>query len=167
MSRNTNNLKGNCRDPEEKQKRKQHSGTPKRVIKNVCGALIEKNGKFLVAKRKLGDTFGGLWEFPGGSVKLGEEKEGCLKREIKEELGVDIEVGRLIYTFEDEIPGLKINVYLFDCKIKKGTPKPLDCQEVRWSNLNQLKRLNLASADKKVLSWLVRRQDGNQGKTEG
>lgn len=132
-----------------------------KVVKDVCGALIENKGKYLVAKRNPKDTFGGLWEFPGGSIEPGEEKETCLKREIKEELGVDIEVGRLIYTFEDEIPTLKINVFLFECKIKKGTPQPLDCGDVLWADFNQLKRLKLASADKKVLSWLMKRQNGN------
>jgi mutator protein MutT len=139
----------------------------KKVIKDVCGALIERDGEFIIARRKPDDTFGGLWEFPGGSIEPGEDREECLKREIKEELGVDIEVGRLIYTFADEIPSLKINVFLFECKIKKGIPRPIDCQEVRWADLVRLKRLKLAQADKKVLNWIINRQNGNQGKAKG
>lgn len=139
-----------------------------KIIKDVCGALIEHQGKFLIAKRKSNDSFGGLWEFPGGGIEPGEEKEECLEREIKEELGVDIEVERLIYVFEDEIPELKINVYLFECKIKQGIPKPLDCQQVLWANLDQLKKLKLAQADAKVLNWLIaRNEDGNRRKTKG
>ena len=137
-----------------------------KIVKDVCGALIEHRGKFLVAKRKQQDSFGGLWEFPGGSVEPQEEKEECLAREIKEELGVDIEVGELIYTFADEIPTLKINVSLFSCKIKNGEPHPLDCQEVRWVSLGQLQKLQLAQADKKVLNWIIKGVYGNPGKAE-
>lgn len=134
----------------------------KKIIKDVCGALIEKKGRFLIAKRKQEDTFSGLWEFPGGSVEAGESKKACLKREIKEELGIDIKVGSLLYTFEDEIPGLKINVFLFGCRIKKGTPKPFDCQEIRWVGLSQLRRFRLAQADKKILNWLIlKSKNGN------
>jgi len=140
----------------------------RRIVKDVCGALIEKDGKFLVARRKLNDSFGGLWEFPGGGLEPGEGKKQCLEREIKEELGLDIKVLRLIRVFGDEIPGLKINVFLFQCGIKKGIPRPLDCLDVRWVSLEQLKRLKLAQADRKVLSWLLERsKGGDKSKTKG
>lgn len=127
-----------------------------KIIKDVCGALIEEDGKFLVARRRLDDSFGGLWEFPGGALEEGETKEEGLKREIKEELGIDIEVGRLVLVFEDEIPGLKIKIYLYKCKIKNGKPHPIDCEDVRWVSLAQLSRLKLASADKKIYRWIKR-----------
>ena len=139
-----------------------------RTIKDVCGALIEKDGKFLVARRKPDDSFGGLWEFPGGGLEPGERKKQCLEREIKEELGLDVRARRLIRVFQDEIPGLKINVFLFECRIKKGIPRPLDCLDVRWVDLECLKKLKLAQADKKVLSWLLeKRKSGDKSKTKG
>lgn len=139
-----------------------------REVKDVCGALIVERGKFLVAKRKKDDTFGGLWEFPGGGIEPGESKRQCLRREIKEELGVLIEPQRLIHTLSDEIPSLRINVFLFACKIIKGVPRPIECQQVRWVSINQLKRLRLAQADKKIFAWLLRKEkDGDQGKAKG
>ncbi len=125
-----------------------------KITKDVVGALIEKEGKYLVAQRKYDDTFGGLWEFPGGCIEEGETKEAALRREIKEELDLEIKVGPLFLMLTDEIPTLKINVYLFESRIIKGEPKTLDCQNVRWVSLDELKTLDFAPADKKALVWL-------------
>ena len=125
-----------------------------KITKEVVGALIEKDGKYLVAQRKLDDTFGGLWEFPGGCVEDGETMEEALRRELKEELDLEIEAGALFLTLTDEIPTLKINVHLFESRIIKGEPKTLECQDVRWVSFDELKALDLAPADKKALVWL-------------
>ncbi|MFA6079487.1 MAG: (deoxy)nucleoside triphosphate pyrophosphohydrolase [Candidatus Omnitrophota bacterium] len=125
-----------------------------KITKEVVGALIEQDGKYLVAQRKFDDTFGGLWEFPGGCIEDGETKEEALRREIMEELGLEIEPSHLFLTLSDEIPTLKINVYLFESRIIKGEPKTLDCQDVRWVSFDELKELDLAPADKKALVWL-------------
>ena len=73
------------------------------VVLDVVGALIEAGDKFLVAQRNPDDRFASLWEFPGGKVEEKENKKEALKREITEELGIQIEVDELIYNFEDEI----------------------------------------------------------------
>ncbi|MBN1526918.1 MAG: (deoxy)nucleoside triphosphate pyrophosphohydrolase [Candidatus Omnitrophica bacterium] len=126
----------------------------KKIVKDVVGALIEREGKFLVARRKPEDTFGGLWEFPGGCVEHNEDKKDALKREIREELGIDVEVERLAYECEDEIPTLKIHIYLYGCRIIAGEPKPVDCAAVSWATLDELRRMDLAPADKKIADWL-------------
>lgn len=130
----------------------------KKIVKDVVGALIEKDGKFLVARRKEDDTFGGLWEFPGGCVEHKEDKKDALEREIQEELGIEVEVGRLAIVAEDEIPELKIIFHLFDCAIKKGEPRPVDCQDVKWVTLEGLKGLKLAPIDIKIKDWLLERR---------
>ena len=126
----------------------------KKITKDVVGALIEKDGKFLIAQRNLDDTFGGLWEFPGGCIEPGETKEYALKREIKEELGVDIKVGKLVLSLTDEIPTLKINISLFESKIENGAPSPIECKEIRWTGINEMEKMELAPADIKILKWL-------------
>ena len=60
------------------------------MIKRVAAAIIEKNGRILIAQRKLGSSLGGRWEFPGGKLESEETPEQCLKRELKEELGIEI-----------------------------------------------------------------------------
>jgi mutator protein MutT len=129
----------------------------KRII-DVCGALIEHEGKVLVAQRKYADRFGGLWEFPGGKIEDGESKEQAMRRELDEELGIDVEVAGLALVTEDEIPDLKIIFHLFQCTIKKGEPRPIDCQDVKWVTLEDLGGLKLAPVDIKIKNWLLERQ---------
>ena len=130
--------------------------TPLPTVLVVAVALIDVDGRVLIAKRPQGKSLAGLWEFPGGAVEEGETKKAALKREIKEELGVDIKVGNLLLTLADEIPALKINIFLYECGILRGSPRPVDCEEVRWARLDELNGLDLAPADKKVLAWLKR-----------
>ncbi|MDD5496309.1 MAG: (deoxy)nucleoside triphosphate pyrophosphohydrolase [Candidatus Omnitrophica bacterium] len=129
-----------------------------KITKDVVAALIEKDEKFLVARRCKDDSFGGMWEFPGGVVEPGETKADALRREIREELGVDIEVMDIAGIFEDEIPTLKIVIYLFDCKIKDGVPRPIECDDVNWASTEEMDGIELAPADRKVLTWLKKRK---------
>jgi mutator protein MutT len=126
----------------------------KKLIFDVVGALIKKRGKILICQRNVFDHFGSQWEFPGGKVEKGEGKIAALKREIKEELGIQAEVGKLIGIFEDEIPTMKIVVYLYSCSITRGTARCIECQDLKWATLKQIAELNLAPADRKICSYL-------------
>lgn len=126
-----------------------------KLVFDVVGALIEKNGKYLLCKRMENDRFGSLWEFPGGKVEDGESREDALKREIKEELAVELEVKNLVDTFEDEIPEMKIIVYLYSAVIAKGKLRPVECQDFKWAGLDEIKSLALAPADKKIYLHLL------------
>ncbi len=123
-------------------------------LKDVVAALIYDNWRFLVAKRKTGDTFGGFWEFPGGTVDAGESKEAALSREMKEELGIDVDVGRQVYSLKAETPYSRITIYLFECKILRGSPRAIDCAQVSWERLADLKNINFIPGDKKIVEWL-------------
>jgi mutator protein MutT len=126
----------------------------KKIIFDVVGALIKRKGKILVCQRFDDDLFGSLWEFPGGKVEKLEDKKAAIKREIKEELGIDIKVGKLINAFEDEITTMKITVYLYKCYITKGTPRCIECQNLRWATIDAIGRLALAPADRKIHTYL-------------
>ena len=76
---------------------------------------------------------------------------------MKEELGIEVEVGMELATFEDEIPSLKIDVHLFQCNVVAGNPQPLESQAVRWVALEGLSYLPLAQVDRKIFHWLKRR----------
>lgn len=117
-------------------------------------ALIYQNWRFLIAKRKMGDTFGGFWEFPGGTVDPGESREAALKREIREELDLDIDVGREIYSLKAETPNSRLTIYLFECKILRGSPRAIECSEVSWERLKDLRNINFIPGDKKIVEWL-------------
>ena len=94
----------------------------------------------------------------GGKVEMHEDKKAALVREIKEELGVDVKAKRLVNRFEDEIPELKIYVYLYDCSIIDGEPQCLECQDLKWVTLKEASALKLAPVDKKIVGYLERRR---------
>lgn len=131
----------------------------KQKLFDVVGALIrDKKNRVLMCKRMENDRFGSLWEFPGGKVEMHENKKEALKREIKEEIGVSIKAGRLINRFQDEIPEMKIYVYLYDCAITEGEPACIECQDIKWVSIEEAKAMELAPADDKIIGYLERRR---------
>jgi 8-oxo-dGTP diphosphatase len=120
----------------------------------VVAALIKRDSKILLCQRKEDDAFGLLWEFPGGKVEDRESGPQALRREIKEELGIDIEVGSLVHRFEDQIPELKINVALYNVLRFEGLIEALDCKVFGFFALTEIKRLDLAPVDKKIAAYL-------------
>ena len=122
---------------------------------DVVAALILKDNKVLICQRKEDDAFPLLWEFPGGKVEERETHPQALVREIKEELGVEIEVqGPPFGVFEDETEDLKITVQLFKSTIKKGVLAPLECANFSFVEVDHLDRFDLAPVDKKIASFL-------------
>lgn len=131
----------------------------KREIFDVVGAFIkDKKNRILLCKRMENDQFGSLWEFPGGKVEMHENKKEALQRELKEEIDIEVKVGRLINRFEDEIPEMKIYVYIYACSILSGEPQCLECQELKWVTLDESKNMDLAPADRKITGYLERRR---------
>ena len=127
-------------------------GRQKLVV--VSGALIRMGQKFLLAQRRHDVRFALLWEFPGGRIEAHETPEQCVVREMKEELGLLVKPLRLAGTFEDELPDLKIFVYLYECEITSGSPQCLECENWGWFSLSKIKDLSLAPLDQKIFTWL-------------
>ncbi|MCD6539684.1 MAG: (deoxy)nucleoside triphosphate pyrophosphohydrolase [Candidatus Omnitrophica bacterium] len=124
-----------------------------RRIRVVAG-LIRKDKKILLCQRKEDDSFGLLWEFPGGKVEEKETDQQALKREIKEELGLDIEVGNLIDIFKDRTSSLEIEVYLYEVLNFKGRPQARECKEFKFLDLKEIPKSVLAPVDKRIFSYL-------------
>lgn len=121
-------------------------------MKTVVAALIEKDGKYLIAKRKAGAALGGLWEFPGGKVEVGESETEALEREIIEEFNTMIVVGKLLATANiDDDTELK----LYACKHHLGTYRSSDHDEVAWvSSIASISAYELAPADVDLLAQI-------------
>jgi 8-oxo-dGTP diphosphatase len=115
----------------------------------TAGVIIEKK-KVLVAQRMKGGPRGLLWEFPGGKVKEGEDPREALRRELKEELGVDVDVGKILEVVFHIYPEYPILLLAYYCRIKKGVPKPIGCHDLQWVSLEELTRLAMSPADEPI-----------------
>jgi 8-oxo-dGTP diphosphatase len=120
----------------------------------VTAGVIIKQGKVLVTQRKADSSHGLLWEFPGGKVKEGEEPREALRRELKEELDIEAEVGTIFETVLHPYPNDPILLLVYQCRVEKGILKPLGCHDLRWVNLRELKRLVMPPADDPIRKHL-------------
>jgi 8-oxo-dGTP diphosphatase len=113
----------------------------------VSAGVIIEQGKILVTQRKAGDPHGLLWEFPGGKLKEGEEPRHALQRELREELGIEVEVGRIFDVVFHTYPEYPLLLLAYCCRMKKGIPNPLQCHDFRWVTPQKLKDLAMPPAD--------------------
>ena len=120
----------------------------------VTAGLIIEEGKILVTQRKEDTHQGLLWEFPGGKVKEGEEPRGALRRELKEELDIEAEVGMIFEAVYHPYPTYPILLLVYQCQIVEGVLKPIGCQDLRWVSLEELKRLSMPPADDPIRKHL-------------
>ncbi len=98
---------------------------------NVVAAIIHKDNKILATKRGYGE-FINQWEFPGGKIEENETKEEALKREIREELNIDIEITNFALDLEYQYPTFYLKMSCYDCTIKSGTPELIEHNDARW-----------------------------------
>jgi len=116
-------------------------------LKEVTAAVIIKDKRVLIAQRTKDDKLAGKWEFPGGKIEPGETLQECLKREIKEELEVDIDVldffGESIYNY----PGGTIKLMAYWCEWISGDFTLKVHSQIVWANRNELDLYDFAPAD--------------------
>ncbi len=122
---------------------------------DVTAAVIEQDGRVLIAQRPLEGMLGGLWEFPGGKKEPGETLAECLRREIREELGLEIEVGPPVTTVKHSYTHFKITLHAFYCRLVKGRPQALGVADWRWVTLAELDRFAFPRTDLKIIAVLV------------
>jgi 8-oxo-dGTP diphosphatase len=126
---------------------------PKRL--RVVAALLVRDGpRFLAQQRLPGGPRGSLWEFPGGKVEPGEDDRAALAREIREELGCEVEVGEELAVSEHTYPDLALTLALYRCALRSGEPVPTQAQAVRWGTADELTALPFAEADLPFLPLL-------------
>lgn len=118
---------------------------------NVSAGVIWKKGKVLIAQRPLDGLLGGLWEFPGGKQQDGETLRECLKRELREELDIEVEVGEQIIVVQHAFTHFRITVYAFECHyLSEGEPRALGVHAWRWVDLDELDNYALPVVDRRI-----------------
>jgi mutator protein MutT len=119
----------------------------------VVAAVIEANHRFLVTRRQPGVHLAGLWEFPGGKIDPDEPHADALRRELKEELDVDVAVGEPLYTTVHAYDDRTVELHFYRC-VLKGEPRPLMGQEMRWVPRDELGQLGFPPADAELIEML-------------
>lgn len=113
----------------------------------VTAAILVHSGRVLIARRRAGARRGGLWEFPGGKIRTGETPEHCLRREIREELGVDIAVGEFFGESVYAYPDQTVHLLAYCSRLTGGSITLNDHAEIAWVEAGELCRYVFCPAD--------------------
>lgn len=110
--------------------------------------------QILIDRRRQEGLLGGLWEFPGGKIEPQETVEDCIRREIKEELGIEVSVGEKLITVEHAYSHFKVTLNVHHCRHLSGQPQPLECDEVRWIDLAEIDDYPFPQGNVKIIQAL-------------
>ena len=123
--------------------------------KTIGVAVIwNDQGQILIDRRRPSGSLGGLWEFPGGKIEPGETILECIKREIWEELGIEIAVGKHLVSIEHTYTDLRVTLTVHHCYHLTGCPEPIECDEVRWVQLDELGQYPFPQANEQIIAAL-------------
>ena len=126
----------------------------------VAAAVIrDDQGRLLIAQRPLDGLLGGLWEFPGGKCEAGESLRDCLRRELREELAIDVAVGECLAVVEHAFTHFRITLHAFDCRYvgalpPHSEPQKLGVRDWTWAQESELPRYSFGKADRMVIAQL-------------
>jgi 8-oxo-dGTP diphosphatase len=98
----------------------------------VVAAVVERAGRVLIARRREGDALAGKWEFPGGKIEQGETPEKALRRELREELGIETVIGDLICVSSHAYDHLSVELAAYEARWISGDIVPLVHDEIKW-----------------------------------
>ena len=116
----------------------------------VTAAIITRNSQVLIARRPSHGLLGGLWEFPGGKQQDGEDLPSCLRREIKEELEAEIEVGEPFGVYKHSFTHFRITLHAFCCTLLTGEPQPIQAAELCWVGRPALNDYPMGKVDRQI-----------------
>ncbi|MBB5832879.1 (deoxy)nucleoside triphosphate pyrophosphohydrolase [Brachybacterium aquaticum] len=124
----------------------------------VVGAIVERNGAVFAARRNAERSAGGLWEFPGGKIETGETPEAALRRELQEELGVDVAVGPFVDRSLSDVGTARIELSCYAAQFTGEDPTTSsDHDAMQWVPLTELSSLQWAPGDVPLLEGLPER----------
>ena len=124
-----------------------------KTIHVVAAIITDASGRIFATQRGYAE-WKDWWEFPGGKIEPGETPEEALRREIREELDIDITVGRLLATVEYDYPAFHLSMQCFLCTLPAGTPRLLEHEDARWLTREDLDSVRWLPADESIIKQL-------------
>ena len=119
----------------------------------VVAAVIYEDGAYFATQRGYGE-FEGMWEFPGGKIEPGESRESALKREIQEELGIDITINKILCTTDYDYPSFHLTMHCYLCCVESGEIELREHKSARWLTVESLDSVEWLPADMDVIKQL-------------
>ncbi|NEQ50999.1 MAG: A/G-specific adenine glycosylase [Leptolyngbya sp. SIO3F4] len=123
--------------------------------------IYGSDGRILIDRRKQEGLLGGLWEFPGGKIEPNETVEDCVKREINEELGIEIAVNDRLITVNHAYSHFKVTLNVFNCTHVSGEPQTIECDEVKWVTLDEIDSYPFPKANSQIIDAIKERANQN------
>jgi A/G-specific adenine glycosylase len=118
------------------------------------GVVWNRAGEILIDRRKAEGLLGGLWEFPGGKIEAGETPEDCIRRELQEELAIEVEVGPHLMTVNHAYTHFKVALQVYHCLHVGGEPRAIACDEIRWVTLAEMDQFPFPKANTTIIEAL-------------
>ncbi|MDN2578357.1 (deoxy)nucleoside triphosphate pyrophosphohydrolase [Aquibium sp. ELW1220] len=133
------------------------TGTQRRILLVAACALVDADGRVLLAERPHGKAMAGLWEFPGGKVEPGETPEETLIRELREEIGIETRVACLApLTFASHTyDGFHLLMPLYVCRRYEGVARGLEGQRLKWVRPRDMREYPMPPADEPLIPFLI------------
>jgi 8-oxo-dGTP diphosphatase len=121
----------------------------------VVAGLMARDGRVLITQRRADQALPLQWEFPGGKVEPGEAPVAALARELREEIGVGVEVGRIWDVLFHAYPNFDLVMLVYACRIVNGEPRAVEVADVQWVPCAELPRWDILPADRPLVDRLV------------
>jgi 8-oxo-dGTP diphosphatase len=122
----------------------------------VVAGILQRNDRILICQRRRSDRYGLQWEFPGGKVEEGESMPAALKRELQEELAIDVEIGDEVYRLQHQYPDRYVEVVFFATKGFCGEVRNEVFETVEWAPRAVLTEYNFLEADRDLVNRLAK-----------
>ncbi len=138
--------------PEQYPRKRPRAKVPHKIV--GAAVVVNRKGEVLIAQRLDNSMLGGLWEFPGGTLEDNETMPECVKRELKEELGIAVDVGDRLMIVRHAYSHFTIALHVYMARIRKGRPRPIHCADYRWTTLARLRDFPFSRADLHIVERL-------------
>ncbi|HBC41118.1 8-oxo-dGTP diphosphatase MutT [Pseudanabaena mucicola] len=119
------------------------------------GVVWDRDRQRILIDRRLPEgELAGYWEFPGGKIEPDEDAAACIKREVQEELAIEVEVGDHLITIDHEYETLKVSLIVHHCQHITGEPQAIACSEILWVTVDDLDSYQLPAANYQIVQAL-------------